>query len=31
MEIVEYNPRRDRGHATADAAGALVDAIAPLK
>ncbi len=29
MEIVEYNPRRDRGHATADAAGALVDAIAP--
>jgi len=30
MEIVEYNPRRDRGHATADAAGALVDAIAPL-
>jgi arginase len=27
MEIVEYNPRRDRGHATADAAGALVDAI----
>jgi len=31
MEIVEYNPRRDRGHATADAAGALVDAIMPLK
>lgn len=31
MEIVEYNPRRDRGHATADAAGALVDAITPLK
>jgi len=31
MEIVEYNPRHDRGHATADAAGALVDAIAPLK
>jgi len=30
MEIVEYNPRRDRGHATADAAGALVDAITPL-
>jgi arginase len=29
MEIVEYNPRRDRRHATADAAGALVDAIAP--
>ena len=31
MEIVEYNPRRDRGHATADAAGALVDAITPLQ
>jgi arginase len=31
MEIVEYNPRRDRGHATAQAAGALVDAITPLK
>jgi arginase len=31
MEIVEYNPLRDRGHATADAAGALVDAITPLK
>ena len=30
MEIVEYNPRRDRGHVTADAAGALVDAITPL-
>ena len=30
MEIVEYNPRRDRGHATADAAGALIRAIAPL-
>jgi len=30
MEIVEYNPRRDRGHATADAAGALVSAITPL-
>jgi len=29
MEIVEYNPRRDRHHATADAAGALVDSIAP--
>jgi len=29
MEIVEYNPRRDRKHATADAAGALVDAITP--
>ncbi|MDP2029868.1 MAG: arginase [Thiobacillus sp.] len=29
MEIVEYNPRRDRRHATADAAGALVDAITP--
>jgi arginase len=31
MEIVEYNPRRDRGHTTADAAGALVDAITPIK
>lgn len=31
MEIVEYNPRRDRGHVTADAAGALADAITPLK
>lgn len=31
MEIVEYNPRRDRDRATAHAAGALVDAIAPLK
>lgn len=31
MEIVEYNPRRDRGHVTADAAGALVDAVTPLK
>lgn len=31
MEIVEYNPRRDRGHATADAVVALVDAITPLK
>ena len=30
MEIVEYNPRRDRGHATAAAAGALVGAITPL-
>ncbi|MBT9589712.1 MAG: arginase [Thiobacillus sp.] len=30
MEIAEYNPRRDRGHATADAAGALVGAITPL-
>jgi arginase len=29
MEIVEYNPRRDRRHATAEAAGALLDAIAP--
>jgi arginase len=29
MEIVEYNPRRDRRHATADAAGALLDAITP--
>jgi arginase len=31
MEIVEYNPRRDRGHATADAAGALVDAVSPVR
>jgi arginase len=31
MEITEYNPRRDRGHVTADAAGALVDAIEPQK
>ena len=31
MEIVEYNPRRDRDRVTADAVGALVDAIAPLK
>lgn len=31
MEIVEYNPRRDRAHATALAAGALVDAIAPTQ
>ena len=30
MEIVEYNPRRDRKHATADAAAALVNAITPL-
>ena len=30
MEIVEYNPRRDRKHATANAAGALVNAITPL-
>lgn len=30
MEIVEYNPSRDRGHATADAAGALVKAITPI-
>jgi arginase len=29
MEIVEYNPRRDRQHATAEAAGSLVGAIAP--
>ncbi len=29
MEIAEYNPHRDRGHATADAAGALIEAIAP--
>lgn len=31
MEIAEYNPRRNHKHATANAAGALVDAIAPLK
>ncbi|WP_296750421.1 arginase [Thiobacillus sp.] len=31
MEIAEYNPRRDRGRATADAAGALLDAVVPLK
>ncbi len=31
MEIVEYNPRRDRRHATAAAAGALLDAITPLQ
>lgn len=31
MEIVEYNPRHDRGHATADAAGALVEAVAPSR
>lgn len=30
MEIVEYNPRRDRGRATAEAAGVLVGAITPL-
>jgi arginase len=30
MEIVEYNPRRDRGRATANAAGALLDAVTPL-
>lgn len=30
MEIAEYNPRRDRKHATADAAGVLVNAITPL-
>ena len=30
MEIVEYNPRRDRDHTTADAAGALMNAITPL-
>ncbi|MBI1285074.1 MAG: arginase [Thiobacillus sp.] len=29
MEIVEYNPRRDRRHATAAAAGVLLDAITP--
>ncbi len=31
MEIAEYNPRRDRGRATAHAAGALLDAVTPLK
>jgi arginase family enzyme len=31
MEIVEYNPRRDHGHVTADAAGDLLAAITPLK
>jgi arginase len=30
MEIAEYNPRRDRQHTTADAAGKLVNAITPL-
>jgi len=30
MEIAEYNPRRDRGHATANAAGDLVKAVIPL-
>jgi len=30
MEIVEYNPRRDRGRTTADAAGAIIGAITPL-
>ena len=30
IEIVEYNPRRDRDHTTADAAGAIVGAITPL-
>jgi arginase len=29
MEIVEYNPRRDKGHATAQAAARLFSAIAP--
>ncbi len=29
MEIVEYDPQRDRDHRTADAVRALVDAIAP--
>ena len=29
MEIAEYNPRRDRGHVTADVVGALIDAITP--
>jgi len=31
MEIVEYNPRRDRRHVTADATGDLLSAITPLK
>jgi len=31
MEIVEYNPRRDRGHVTADATGDLLSAITPLE
>jgi arginase len=30
MEIVEYNPHRDRERVTAEAAGALVDAVTPL-
>ncbi|MHB1051994.1 MAG: arginase [Thiobacillus sp.] len=30
MEIAEYNPRRDRAHMTADAAGDLVKAVIPL-
>lgn len=30
MEIVEYNPYRDRDRATADAAGAFVEAVTPL-
>jgi arginase len=30
MEIAEFNPRRDRGHATADAIGNLLGAITPL-
>ncbi|MDP1681501.1 MAG: arginase [Burkholderiales bacterium] len=30
MEIAEYNPHRDRGHATADAVGALVGAVTLL-
>jgi arginase len=30
MEIVEYNPRRDRRRISADAAGALVEAVTPL-
>lgn len=29
LEIVEYDPHRDRDHRTADVVGALVDAIAP--
>jgi arginase len=30
LEIVEYNPCRDRDHVTAEAAGALLDAVTPL-
>ena len=31
LEIVEYNPCRDRDHVTANAAGALFDAVTPLR